>query len=116
MRSNRLVNLMLVLLILSLFFIVQPVNAEDNIENQIEADFNIELKSATDLKISITMDVSTILLTASGVSYNKEDIQSVTNPETMGAIKYALKSYLTGQIKQTFENADISFIIKQNPL
>ncbi len=57
--------------------------------------FDVEFVSATDLKISVNMDVSKLYLTASGRSYAREDIQAVTNTETMGAIKYALKSYLT---------------------
>jgi len=113
MHLNRLVSLILGLLFLSMFFITQPVAADDIIKNQIEAEFNIEMISATDLKISITLDVNTVLLTASGMSYEKEDILTTSDPETMGAIKYALKGYLTDQIQNSFENAKVTSI---NPL
>jgi hypothetical protein len=55
------------------------------------------------------MDVNTITLDASDTIYNKNEIKNIskTNPEIMGAIKYALKGLLTKQLKQTFQNADV---------
>ena len=104
MRLNRLVNLMIVSIILFSFFIVQPVKAEDDIENLVEVDFNIELKSATDFKISVTADVSKIYLGALEVSYTGSEIASIaiTDPNRMSIIQYALKGMLKSQIEQTF--------------
>jgi len=58
------------------------------------------------------MDVSKLALAASGTVYSKDEIKSIseTNPEIMGAVKYALKGLLTDQIKQTFENTDVTVI------
>ncbi len=110
MHLNRLINITIVLLIISLFFIAIPINAEEDIKNQVEADFDIELKSATDLKISVTVDVSKIYLEALETSYTGEEISSIadTNPSRMPIIKYALKGMLKNQIKQTFGNVTVT--------
>jgi len=87
-------------------------NAEDPIENRVDATIDIEFLTGTEFKVNIDMDVITLTLAASGTAYTKSEIKTIagTNPETMGAIKYALKALLTGQIKQTFENADVTVI------
>ena len=104
MCLNRLVNLMIVSLILFSLFILPSVNAEEDTENLIEADFTIELKSATDLKISITADVSKIYLDALDVGYTGSEIASiaVSDSSRMSIIQYALKIMLKNQIKNTF--------------
>ena len=110
MRLNKSLDVMIVLILLSSFLLVGITTGEESIENRVDANIDVEFVSATDLKINVNMDVSKLYLTASGRSYTREDIQAVTNTETMGAIKYALKSYLTTQMQQTFEFADITAI------
>ena len=91
-------------------FIAIPVNADEDIENKVEAEFNIEFKSATDLKISVTADVSKIYLEALETSYTGGEITSIanTNPSRMSIIKYALKGMTKNQIKQTFGNVTVT--------
>lgn len=110
MRLDKSLDLIIILILLSSILFVGIVTADSSINNRIDADIDIQFVSATDLKISIDMDVSKIYLTASGRTYERDDIQSITNIEIMGAIKYALKSYLTSQIQQTFEYAEITAI------
>lgn len=87
-------------------------NAEDPVENRVDATIDIEFLTGTEFKVNIDMDVIALTLAASGTAYTKNEIKTIagTNPETMGAIKYALKALLTGQIKQTFENADVTVL------
>ena len=111
MNLNRLVNLIFVSILLFSFFIVQTANAEDNSENLVKGFFDIELKSATDLKISVTMDVGRAF--AFGTFYDKNDIKNLassTNPddiEARGVIKGGLHDALKNQIETTFKDANI---------
>ena len=110
MYLNRLINITIALLIILMSFIAIPVNADEDIENKVEAEFNIEFKSATDLKIIITSDVSKIYLEALETSYTGGEIASIanTNPSRMSIIKYALKGMMKNQIKQTFGNVTVT--------
>jgi len=109
MRLSKL----LVAVTISLLFsslVVNITNAENSMENIVEATIDIEFSTGTDFKININMDVSKLTLAASDTAYTKNEIKTIagTNPEIMGAIKYALKALLTEQIKQTFEDADVT--------
>ena len=113
MHLKRLINLSMALVILGMFFIVQPVNAEEeDIQNRVNAELNIELISATDLKISVTMDVSRAV--AFGSVYDHSGIASLatsSNPddiEARGVIKRDLHDALKSQIEASFENADVA--------
>jgi len=110
MYLNRLIDITIALLIILMSFIAIPVNADEDIENKVEAEFNIEFKSATDLKIIITSDVSKIYLEALETSYTGGEIASIanTNPSRMSIIKYALKGMMKNQIKQTFGNVTVT--------
>jgi len=107
---------MVLILILGMFIIVKPVNAQETIVDNIEADFEIEFKTATDLKVRITADVIKIYLPASRTTYLKDEIKTLSNSETdkdkatMATIKYVLKDHLTKQIEQTFKNANINIL------
>jgi len=110
MHLNRLPVLLVFILLLFSFLFAKIIIAEDLIENRVDALIDIEFLTGTEFKIYIDMEVSKLALVASGTVYSKDEIKSisVTNPEIMGAIKYALKGLLTNQIKQTFENADVT--------
>jgi len=111
MYINRIFNLIIVLMFLSMFLFVQPVNAEDQVNNQIEASFSIVLKSATELEISVTADVSQIYLEGLSVSHTSSEIESiaVTDPGgRMSIIQYALKIMLKNQLEDTFGVVDVT--------
>jgi hypothetical protein len=94
------------LLILICFFTI-PSSAESTIDNRVDANFNIEFITATDLKIRINLEVNEIKI-FNKIYYNN-DIQNIANSdlETMGAIKLRLRDLVEEQIKILFENANI---------
>ena len=102
---------MMTMILLLSFFIVQSVNAEEDIENLVEANFNIELKSATDFKISVTMDVTRAV--AFGTIYDSNDIKNLATStddddlEARGVIKRDLHEALKNQIETSFEKANV---------
>ena len=112
MHLNRLPFSLLFILLLFSSLLTNIIIAEDLIENRVDAIIDIEFSTGTTFKINIDMDVSKLTLAASGTVYSKDEIKRIseTNPEIMGAVKYALKGLLTDQIKQTFENADVTVI------
>ena len=112
MHLIRLPFSLLFILLLFSSLLTSTIIAEDIIENRVDAIIDIEFSTGTAFKINIDMEVSKLTLAASGTVYSKDEIKSIsgTNPEIMGAVKYALKGLLTDQIKQTFENADVTAI------
>ncbi len=101
----RKLGLVIIVLIFSSFLIAEV--AADEIESKADANIDIDLETATDLKISVTAEVSKITLSALGTSYTSEEIATIaiTNPTRMSVIQYALKDMLKSQIEQTFESA-----------
>jgi hypothetical protein len=111
MRLNRLFYVIIVVSLLSPLCLVKITTAEDTIENIVDASFDIEMKSATDFKIKISMDV--IKAVAFDVEYNKSDMARLatsTNEDDIEAraiIKNYLHESLEEQINNTFENANV---------
>jgi len=101
----RKLGVVIVLLIFFSFLIAEV--AADEIENKVDTNMDIDLETATDLKISVTAEVSKITLSALGTSYTSEEIASIagTNPTRMPVIQYALKDMLKSQIERAFESA-----------
>jgi hypothetical protein len=84
------------------------VKAEEEQENIVSAPFNIALESATDLKITVEASVTKITLSASGRAYTAQEIKGISSTETMGAVKYALKTMISDQLIDSFKNAKIT--------
>lgn len=104
-----------ILLFLVVIFSLSPflninVKADEEIENIVSATFNIDMQSATDLKINVEASVINLTLSSSGITYTAQEIKiiSSTNPEKMGAIKYALKTMILDQLKASFVNAKVT--------
>jgi len=110
MNLKKIVSITSILLFLTLFLSINTVSADDEVRDNIEADFYIEFKSATDFKINIVVDINQIYLPANGRLYTNDQIKSNINSETMGAIKGQLKGLLTTQINKVFKNASIDII------
>lgn len=106
-RTQKLSRIIIVILSLSLIFISNSVVSEET-GDIINTDIRIEMKSGTNLSIETELSVVRFSLEASGTTYTNEDIKNnIDGTETMGAIKYALRSILLSQIRETFKNAEI---------
>lgn len=107
----------ILILIASLFFTVIPVSGQDTIENYVNANFDIEMKSATDFKISIYMDViQAVVFGTKYDSFGVKDLATSTNPddiEDLGVIKNNLRNALSNQLSDSFEGADIASLQKK---
>jgi hypothetical protein len=96
--------------IFSVLFVINT-SAEDNPDSLVDANFDIEFITGTDLKISVTMYVSEI--TAFETTYDSSDIQNLAASVEyddiiiMGGIMQTLHDLLKDQIGMTFENANV---------
>jgi len=103
MHLGRLITLLICALILLSFFIIYNATAEDTIENLVEATFNIEFVTGTDLNIIITIDPQKL---TTDKTYTADEIKSAS-PQQLGALGYLLYLMLESQLDVTFENAEI---------
>ncbi|MCK4365668.1 MAG: hypothetical protein KAW45_06430 [Thermoplasmatales archaeon] len=111
MRSDRIVSLTIVTLILLSIFIVNTASADETVDNLVDATFNIELVTATEFKINVYMDV--IRAVAFRTTYDNSAIQNLVtsndddDKESLGVIKNYLHNSLLNQIRGSFENANV---------
>lgn len=85
-------------------------SADQNIDTLVEARININFQSATDFNVNVECNVEKITLSSSGKTYTNNDIKTISgsDPEKMGAIKYALKTMIYDQINDVFLGAKIA--------
>ena len=109
MHHNKIISSILTIFLIFSSFITIVSIAKNNLDDNIDAVFEIEILSGTEFKINITADVKKIFLDANGITYDKDDIIKISenNSEVLGAIKYALKNSITSQIIVIFTEADI---------
>lgn len=83
--------------------------ATDVSEDRVSCEFTVDMINGTQLSIQVNAEVQRITLSASGNTYTKSEIQtfSTSNPETMGAIKYAIKTAISDQIRGSFPGSKI---------
>jgi len=103
MHLLRLIPMLICTLILSSFFLISTVTADDAIENLVEATFNIDFITGTDLNIFISIDAEKL---TTDKTFTSDDIKSAT-PQQLGALGYLLYISLENQLDITFENAEI---------
>ncbi len=103
MQLGRLITLLICSSILLSFFIVGTVYAEDSIENIVEATFNIEFITGTDLNIIITINAEKL---TTDKTFTADEIKGAS-PQQLGALGYLLYIMLESQLAVTFENAEI---------
>ncbi len=103
MQLVRLITLLLCSIILLSFFIISTVTAENTIDNLVDATFNIEFITGTDLNIEITIDAQKL---TTDKAFTAEEIKSAS-PQQLGALGYLLYIMLENQLGVTFENAEI---------
>jgi len=97
------------LMMIVLFAIVSSnVTIAENTSDIISSEITIEMNDGTNLSVSVETYVTKFTLEASGTTYTHQDIENnIDGTEKMGAIKYALRSALLKQIRESFENADV---------
>ena len=102
-------NMCILGLFLYLLFIGTAVQSLSTTEDSVTCEFTIDVDTATTFSVHISADVEKITLSASGKTYTKSEIQtlSASNPEIMGAIKYAMKAAFSDQLRNTFPDSDI---------
>ncbi|UCF50203.1 MAG: hypothetical protein JSU91_01610 [Thermoplasmatales archaeon] len=103
MQLERLITLLICSSIFLSFFIIGTVSAEDSIENLVEATFNIEFITGTDLSVIITINAEKL---TTDKTFSTEEIKSAS-PQELGALGYLLYIMLENQLAVTFENAEI---------
>ena len=93
-HSNKIISIIIGIMIYFSSNLLFIVYADDTVENNIDAVFNIEFISGTELNVNIISNVEKINLIATETSYSKDEIISIyeNNSEIMGAIKYVLKN------------------------
>ena len=104
MRLSRLTSLIMIILILSSFFIINVTTAEDTIDNIVAAEFFIDFVTGTNLEIDILMDAHKL---TTDKTYTAEEIKSASDLN-LGAFSYLLYQMLDRQLEETFKNAEIS--------
>jgi hypothetical protein len=109
MQGKHLQKIILILIIGFIIFTFENVSA-DPVEDQVECDYNINIINGISLNTEVNAEVEKITLSASGSTYTSSDINSfvTSNPEFLGAIKYAIKELFSNQIKDSFPNAVIT--------
>ena len=109
MRLSKLIIVKLLILGLILSFFTISISSEETIDNIVNARFDIEFETATDLRVTVTMDVSKITLEGSDKTYTGEQIKNISTSDLikLGAIEQQLNIYLGEQISETFPNSNI---------
>lgn len=118
MTLNKHVTFFIILLFLissTTIFFTEQVNADEQIENIVNTQINIEMISATDLRLNVAMDVEKA--TAFGKTYDKNQIKLLTTSlnrediEALGVIKNNLHITLYEQMKKIFQNSEINVLL-----
>jgi hypothetical protein len=88
MRLSRLFLIIIVVSFLTPLCLVNTTSAQDNLESRVDATFNINFLTATELNLDVSMDVGEITL-ISGSVYTGTEIQALanTNSEMLPVIK-----------------------------
>lgn len=108
MRKYQLVLCFFLCLLVSLLVSGMIVKAESS--DQVEGFFTIEPENGVSFSVIFSGSVEKITLSASGKTYTSNEIEDIsnTNPEVMGAIKYAVMTKISDQLHQSFPNTIIS--------
>jgi len=104
-------GLVIVVLLFSSFVVAET--AADEIESKVDADIDIDLETATEFNMRVTMDVNEIAVFSN--TYDSNGIQTVANDdlETLGAIKLRLRQLIEEQIESSFEGAIVTALIEK---
>jgi hypothetical protein len=103
MQLGRLITILICSILFSSLLMISSAVAEDTIDNLVNATFEIEFISGSELNIEI--EISPQILTTDK-TFTIEEIKSAT-PQQIGAFGYLLYIMLENQLDVTFENAEI---------
>jgi len=105
----RKLGVVIIVLLFSSFLIAEV--AADEIESKVDTNIDIDLETATEFDIHVTMNVNKITVFSS--TYDSNGIQTVANNdlETLGAIKLRLRQLIEEQIESSFEDAIVTALI-----
>jgi len=106
---KSLTMLFMCLLLLSVILFADSIPAEESVENNINAHFDINMISATDFRISCEITVNKIKLSGSGTTYTSNQIESfsTTNPGMLGAISYQLQISINETLSASFKDSEV---------
>jgi hypothetical protein len=104
MQLGRLISLLICSFLFLSFIITGFVTAEDSIENLVDATFNIEYISGSELNVEIIISPQKL---TTDQTFSLDEIKSAT-PQQIGALGYLLYIMLENQLDITFENAEIN--------
>ena len=104
----------IIMLLLTASLGVFSVTADDEqAESIVDARFTIGMNSATDLTVTVSMDVREIMVF--DTVYTSSDIASLTDMETMGAIKLMLRNLVKEQLQGSFNKSKVT-ALQDKPL
>jgi hypothetical protein len=104
MRLSRITTILCLMTLSAVSFLPYSVISQTNeIENIVNAEFNIKILSATDLEIKISLDPQRLTLDK---AYTSEQIKSA-NQSDLGAFGYLLFLSLKTQLNTIFKDAEI---------
>jgi len=103
MQLGRLITLLICSILFSSFLFINSVVAEDTINNLVNATFEIEFISGSEINIEI--EIKPQILTTDK-TFTIEEIKSAT-PQQIGAFGYLLYLMLENQLDVIFEDAEI---------
>lgn len=109
--TKSLTVLIICLLLFSSFLIIEKSIAQEVPSNNIEAYFDIEMVSATELKINCEVTVNKIRVESSGKTYTSTQIESnyiSGNEYLLGVIGNQLQSLINETFQESFEGAKIT--------
>ncbi len=104
MRIQKIVLIAGFICICSLFAIISVHAQDETSDNRVTATFATTFQTGTDLQVDITMDVQQF---TTDKTYTSNDIQTLSNAEEMGAIKYGLYVQIKNQLKGVFPDASL---------
>jgi hypothetical protein len=113
MRLITLAYGIIVLLLIVPLGIFSVAADNEQAESIVDARFTIEMASATDLTITVSMDVQEIMVF--DTMYTSSDISSLTDMETMGAIKLMLRNLVKEQLRGSFNKSKVT-ALRDKPL
>ena len=114
---RKLTMMIIAMFVLTSFLITSITTAENQIDNIVNAHFDIVLKDATNFEIDVYMDV--IQVTAFGETYDNGDVKNLVtstnsdDKEALGVVKNYLHESLFEQISNIFGNDAVSALINK---
>ena len=113
MKYKHCLKIFIIILILIFPLIPFSSSLADELNDDINAEFTIQMHDGTNFTITAEIDVSRFTLQASDITYTGSEIANIPSESSiMGAIKYALRIAIREQLESIFENADVDSLVE----